>query len=161
MLLWFAGGAFVIVWQVFQSPALDYRVVVVGALLPLVHAVLGDAGVLDTLLASVALLGIVMVATRGRRLARRRWIGVPIGTMLHLVLDGAWATTRLFWWPLFGADLAGVTPGVLQRSLAMNLLLEALGVAALWWCWRAFGMADAERRRAFWSTGHLDRELLR
>ena len=40
----------------------------------------------------------------GRPAARRAscWLGLPIGTMLHLVFDGAWTDTDLFWWPLGG-----------------------------------------------------------
>ena len=41
MVLWFAGGAFLLVWLVFRSPAVDYRLVVVGALLPLVELPFG------------------------------------------------------------------------------------------------------------------------
>ena len=43
-----------------------------------------------------------MVLTVGRRPARQCWLGLPIGTLLHLVFDGAWADTALFWWPLGG-----------------------------------------------------------
>ena len=35
MLLWFAFGSIFGVWNVFQSPGLDFRLIAVGALLPL------------------------------------------------------------------------------------------------------------------------------
>ena len=34
MLLWFAGGAALIVWVVFKDPSIDYRLVMLGAVLP-------------------------------------------------------------------------------------------------------------------------------
>src|SRR5690606_33158628 len=96
---WFAAAAFTIVVLVFSSPAIDYRLVALGAVLPVGEAAFGGPFVLHTLVGSVALLTIVVLATRGRRLVARQLIGLPIGTFLHLVLDGTWARTELFWWP--------------------------------------------------------------
>ena len=88
MLLWFIGLSVALVWLVFQSPALDVRVVAVGALLPWLDGITGGTWVLHTLVGSVVLLAVVMLTTRRRRLLRRRLLGIPIGTFLHLVLDG-------------------------------------------------------------------------
>lgn len=161
MLLWFAGASVVIVWSVFQSPAIDYRMVVLGSVLPLVDGALGRAAVLHTLVASVVVLGVVMVATRGKRLVRRRWIGLPIGMMLHLALDGIWARAEVFWWPFFGVDLPAEQVPELTRGVAPTLLLEVAGAACLWWVWTRFGLSDPERRRSFLRTGQLDRDLAR
>ena len=57
---------------------------------------------MHTLVFSLVLLAVVMLATAGRRPARQLLLGLPIGTLLHLVFDGAWADTDLFWWPLGG-----------------------------------------------------------
>src|SRR5262245_28306586 len=105
MFLWFAGASFVIVWAVFRSPALDYRLVMLGAVLPVGEAAIGGPWLLHTLVGGVALLAIVMLATRGRRLVRRRWIGLPIGVLLHLALDGTFMRADLFWWPFLGEAL--------------------------------------------------------
>jgi inner membrane protein len=108
VLLWFAGGALVAVWQVFKDPAIDYRLVMAGAVAPdVVDAAFGGARLLHTLAFSVVLLCGVMLATRGRRGTRRRLLALPIGTFLHLVLDAMWARTEVFWWPAFGLDLPG------------------------------------------------------
>ena len=32
---------------------------------------------------------------------------------------------------------------------------EALGIAAGWWAWTRFGLADPSRRRDLWRTGRL------
>ncbi|MBK5223531.1 MAG: hypothetical protein JJE52_11790 [Acidimicrobiia bacterium] len=157
MLLWFIGVGFVGVVVVFKSPALDYRLVVAGTVLPLVDVVPGVPPVLHTLAASVGALALVMLATRGRRLDRRRWLGLPIGMMVHLVLDGTWSTTELFWWPAFGLDLPDAALPTFGRGIA-GVVLEVLGAAAIWWSWRQFRLADGGRRRMLISEGRLDRD---
>jgi hypothetical protein len=161
MILWFLGGAFLIVWLVFRDPAFDYRLLFVGVLAPdAVDALFGGARVLHSLLFSVALLVVVMLATVGRRALRRRLIALPIGTFLHLVLDGAFADTDVFWWPFSGADFAGDPPlPSVERGL-WNVALEAVGLAILVWAWQRFGMSDAARRRQFVHTGRLDRDVV-
>jgi hypothetical protein len=68
VVLWFVGCALVLVWVVFHDPAIDHRVLALGAVLPdLVDAPLGGARVAHTLGASALLLAAVMLATRGRR----------------------------------------------------------------------------------------------
>lgn len=158
MLFWPAGAALVAVWNVFRDPALDHRMVVAGALLPdLVDAPFGGARVGHTLVASVALLLGVMLATRGRRPARRRWLALPIGTFLHLVVDGAWARTDTLWWPLYGWSLDGPLPA-LDHGPAVLVVEELLGLVALVWFWRRFGLGRPEVRAAFLRTGRLPRD---
>lgn len=157
MLVWFVGLSVVLVWVVFQSPALDVRVVAAGALLPWLDALTGGPFVLHTLAGSVGLLAVVMVATRGRgqRVRRRQWLGLPIGTFLHLVLDATWARASLFWWPFLGGGaFAGRMPE-LDRGWAVALLLELLGIAALWWAWQGFGLDDPARREELRASGRL------
>jgi hypothetical protein len=158
MFLWFLGGSFVFVWSVFRSPALDYRLVMAGSVLPLVEAVPGGPRVLHTLAFPVVLLVGVMLATRQRRLVRRRWIGLPIGVLMHLVLDGVWARAEVFWWPFFGVAFpAGGLPEL--DGGVLTVVLELAGAGALWWCWSTFGLADRAHRDEFVRTGHLPREL--
>jgi hypothetical protein len=158
MLLWPAGLALVLVWGVYRDPAIDYRLVVAGAVLPdAVDGPFGGARFLHTLVASVVLLAVVMVATRGRRRARRRWLAVPMGTFSHLLADGVWARTSTFWWPFLGGQLQGRLPAV-EHGLAVLVVEEALGAAALVWFWRRFRLGEPPRRRAFLRTGRLPRE---
>ncbi|HVN50320.1 MAG TPA: hypothetical protein VMT43_02750 [Acidimicrobiales bacterium] len=161
MFFWYVGVSTAFVWNVFRSPTLDYRLVMLGSLLPMFEVVAGGPRVLHTLLLTVALLIVVMLATRGRRLVRRRWIGLPIGLLCGLVLDGAWTSKAVFWWPLSGAGFAGGGLPELHRGVGVTLLLEAIGIVATIWCWRAFGWSDRKNRRLFLRTGHLNRELLR
>ena len=159
MLLWFVGVGCVAVVLVFKSPALDYRLVALGTVLPLIDLVPGVPPVLHSLLGAVALLAVVMAATRGRRLARRRWLGLPIGVFVHQVLGGAWLDEEVFWWPAFGTDLPDVALPTVS-SVAVALVLDVLGAAALWWAWKQFRLDDPARRDDLIHHGRLDRELV-
>lgn len=159
MILWFAGVSVVLVWQVFRSPALDYRLVMLGAVLPVGEIVFGGPRLMHTLLFAVVVLTVVMLATQKRRLVRRRLIGLPIGMLMHLVLDGVWAVSEVFWWPAFGLGFGESGLPELDRPPGLIVLFELVGAAALVWCYRAFDFADPDRRRQFLRTGQLPREL--
>ena len=160
MLLWFAGFSWLIVWLVFRDPAFDYRFVLVGALLPdVVDVPFGGAAVAHTLVASAVALVVVMLTTRHRRRVRRSLLAIPIGTMLHLVLDGMWTVTEVFWWPLFGGSFDDAPIPAVDRGLLL-VPMEVAGGAALVWCWRRFGLDDPARRRLLLTTGRLDRAVI-
>ena len=156
MLVWYAALAAIGVWAVFDSPALDYRMVMLGAVLPVPELALGRPGPLHSLTTAVAVLAAVMLATRGRRLVRRRWLGIPIGLFAHLVLSGVWADTDAFWWPLTGLALSGAEPPELARG-ALTLVLEIVGIAAALWWHRRVGLDDPAARLGFLRTGQLPR----
>ena len=155
MFLWFVFGAIFGVWNVFQSPGLDFRLIAIGALLPqLLDLPFGAQAYAHTLLAAVVVLVVTMLLTtgRGRRLRRRRALGLAIGWFSGLVLSAAWAHKEVFWWPAFGvarpdAPLFPAWPVVVGEEL--------LGLAAAWWTWTRFGLRDAVRRREFWRTGRV------
>ncbi|CAM8631112.1 hypothetical protein MCETE7_00688 [Acidimicrobiia bacterium] len=157
MILWFAGVSFVFVWWVFRSPALDYRLVMLGSILPIGDVVFGGPRLLHTLLAPVAVLTVLMLATQKRRLVRRRWIGIPIGMMMHIALDGIWARTENFWWPFFGTDFGSEGLPEFGHSFGVSVLLELVGAACLVWAWRTFDFSDKRTRDRFIRTGHLNR----
>jgi hypothetical protein len=156
---WFLGLGLAFVWAVFRSPALDYRLVMAGSVLPVAEAVTGGPRLLHTLVFPVALLLVVALVTRGRRMVGRRWIGLPIGVLVHLVLDGAWTSAEVFWWPFFGAGFPAVPLPELSRGPWAVAVLEVIGVAALGWCWVTFGLGEREHRATFLRTGHLPRGL--
>jgi hypothetical protein len=155
MLLWFVFGAIFGVWNVFQSPGLDFRLIAAGALLPeVIDLPFGAQAYAHTLLAATLVLIATMLATtgRGRRLRRRRALGLAIGWFAGLVLSAAWTHKEVFWWPAFGASrpdaaLFGTWPVVTVEEL--------LGAAAAWWTWSRFGLRDATRRRDFLRRGRL------
>lgn len=162
MLLWFAGASFVIVWSVFRDTAIDYRLVIAGALIAdVIDAPFGGARVAHTLVASVVLLAAVMALTAGRRQWRRRLLALPIGTFCHLLLDAMWTRTHVFWWPFFGAGFGGEARGVpsFGRPVGVVVVEELLGLVALSWAYRRFRLYEPERRRTFLRTGRLGRDL--
>jgi hypothetical protein len=161
VILWPVGFAVVLVWAVFRDPAVDYRMVVVGALLPdAVDGFFGGARVMHTLAASAAVLVVVMLATRHRRAARRRLIFVPIGMLAHLLADGMWARAATFWWPFSGASLTGDLP-VVDHGVVVLVAEEIAGLLALAWCWRRFRLSDPVVRANFARTGRLPRDLVK
>ena len=160
MLLWFVAPSILLVWAVFRSPGADYRFVVAGALLPLVELPLGEPRVLHSVAGAGALMALVMLGVRGRRLLQRRLLGLPIGVLVHQLLDGAWADTDGFWWPLLGFGWSRSELPLLGRGLAVNLVLELLGAGALWWMWRRFRLDEPDRRRTFLREGRVGRDII-
>lgn len=152
MVLWFVGFALVVTWLVFHDPAVDYRVLVAGALVPDLLLGLGH-----TLLAPAAALVVVMLVTRGRRAARRRWLVLPIGMFLHLIADGAWIDAGTFWWPFSGVDLSTSVPSF-DHVWAVVVLEELAGLAAIIWFVVRFRLTDPAVRAAFARTGRLPRD---
>jgi hypothetical protein len=159
VVLWFVGPSILIVWSVFRSPAADYRVVALGALVPLLELPIGEPRLLHGLAGAALGLLVVMVGARGRRMVQRRWLGVPIGMLLHLVLDGAWADTDAFWWPALGGGWSRDHLPELGRG-ALDVVLELLGAAACWWAYRRFRLDEPERRADFLRTGRVGRDIV-
>ncbi|HUR48049.1 MAG TPA: hypothetical protein VMY88_00770 [Acidimicrobiales bacterium] len=134
-------------WMVFRDPALAYAMVAVGALVPdLVDLAAGGVGPGHSIVVGGGLLGVVMLGTRGRRRLRRRMLGLPLGFLFHLVLDGAWLEgPERLWWPLAGSTLRGNLPSI-GRPTVVILAMEIAGVVLGWLAWRAIGSARSARR---------------
>lgn len=156
MLLWFVAAAVGAVLFVFDSPAVDYRFVAAGGVLPLLEAITGRPYILHTLLGSVALMTLVMAVTVGRRILRRRLLGIPIGTFVFLVASTSWTRTELFWWPVAGIDELGVAPlPEYNHPVVVLVLLELAGLALLVWIARRFQMTLPANRAELRRTGRL------
>jgi hypothetical protein len=157
--LWFVGPSILIVWFVFRSPAADYRMVALGAVLPLIELPFGEPRLLHSLTGAAVLLAAVMIGARGNRIAQRRLLGIPIGVLLHLVLDGAWTDTHAFWWPVYGSAWSDAALPELGRG-ALNILLEAVGALACWYAYRRFRLDEPDRRALFVHTGRVGRDIV-
>ena len=154
MLLWCVGLSVLLVWYVFRSSGLDFRLVAIGSLVPLlVDIPFGHLAIGHTLLFTVALLGAVMLATIGRtRLVRRRLLCLPIGSFTGLVLTGAWTQTDVFWWPLTGRTLPDIP---LLPSIGVLVVMELVGLVACWWVVGLFDLYEPGPRRELLRTGRL------
>lgn len=162
MFFWFVAAAVLLVLFVFDSPAMDYRWVAAGGVLPLIEGITGRPWILHTLLGSVLLLALVMAATVGRRIRRRAWLGLPIGTFVFLIAAGVWFRTELFWWPVSGFDAIGSGPlPEYDRPLVVLVVLEVAAIVALVVIGRRLGLDEPKHRQAFLHTGRVPRERLR
>ena len=154
MLLWYIGPSIVAVHDVFRSRGLDYRLVGLGAVVPLlIDLPQGRFAYGHSLVVAVAALGVVMLGTIGRpRLLRRRLICLPIGWMCGLVLSGAFLHDVSFLWPLLGSDFPDDS---LFPPVTILVLLDAAGLAITIWAWGRFGLNDRATRDDFFRHGRL------
>lgn len=157
MFLWFLGISWVSVWSVFRSPALDYRLVMLGSVLPVLELFTGS-GPLHAVVGPIMALTVVMLATIKRRLVRRRWLGLVVGLFAHQVFDGCWMNSDRFWWPLSAGPVFG-EPIVEADRWQVSVVLEMFGLALLVWAFGRFRLDDAGVRRTFLATGQLDRRV--
>ena len=125
MLFWFIGTSVASVWSVFRDPKFAYRWVIVGALIP-IFSVVAVVGVLT----AVMLLTIGKNATK--KAARKNFLALTIGLFMHLVFDGAFLDTKMFWWPLAGITTDGHAIPFVERGF-LNIPFEIVGVALIMW----------------------------
>jgi membrane-bound metal-dependent hydrolase YbcI (DUF457 family) len=160
MLFWFVILAPVLVAEIFQSPMADYRVVALGAALPLGEVVLGGPRYLHTILVAMGLMAAVMLTTSRRRLLRRRLLGIPIGLLLHLVLDFTWADSELLWWPAFGSNFSNTAGAAFNRPIEVGLLLDLVALGVGYWAFRRYELDIPENRRLLLRSGRLARSAM-
>ncbi len=139
---------------------IDYRLVALGALIPVAEGLLGHPSVIHTVFGAAASLTLVVLATQKRRLLRRRLLGLPIGVLFHLVLDGSWTRASLFWWPAFGLDFGSRQIPEFEHSILATLGLEGVSLAAGLWAWRRYDLGQSENRRLLVRTGQLSRSVM-
>ncbi|HQZ37023.1 MAG TPA: hypothetical protein PK020_21545 [Ilumatobacteraceae bacterium] len=154
MFLWFLGTAALSVFFVFTDPRFDYRLLLVGSVLPdVIDVPFGQARWAHSLTVAVGTLAVVMIVTAGRRPIRRLLLGLPIGMLLHLVWDGAFAATKVFWWPFIGSWGNTQVPSIERGWL--DIPMELAGAAMMWWAWRRFRLAEPDRRSQFYRLGQV------
>lgn len=155
VLFWFIGTSVLAVFMVFRDPSFDYRFLIIGVMLPdPIDAVWGGARGFHSVTMSVTILFVVMLATIGRRMWRKRLLAVPIGMFIHLVVDGAFDDTKVFWWPFTGLSFGDSRLPVVERGL-VNIALEIIGLALCVYAVRRFDLRNVEHRTAFLHRGEL------
>jgi hypothetical protein len=154
VLLWYVGASVLLVANVFRSTGVDYRLIALGALAPLlVDLPFGERAYGHTLALPVVLMAVVMTVTIGRpRLLRRRLVCLPIGVFVGLILAGAFTQGATFWWPIAGADLPG---DALLPEWWVVAIEELVGLAAGWWIVGQFDLYLPGPRRELLRTGRM------
>lgn len=169
MILWHLGLAALIVYVTLGRRRIDYRYVLLGAVLPdVVDGVLGlflfegPAGrwIAHSLLAVIVVTVAVLLGTSGER--RLALFGIGVGWLLHLVCDGMWQAPLTFLWPAFGLGFSTTPAEPYSWDLVTDPLAhlgtwagELVGLAILAWFYSAFRLGDPERRALFWRDGYL------
>ena len=166
MLLWHVGGTLLGFRYVFRDPKVDVRFLALGAVIsnlidkPLWLATgLPPRSLGHTLIVPMILMaGILLTTRRGRR--RRRWMVLPIGMGIHLVLDGMWAQQEILLWPFFGFEFpsSSTTLSSYLSELLANpwtWAKEAAGLAYLVYLGNKIHLGDPAVRRQLLSTGRL------
>jgi hypothetical protein len=169
VILWHAGLATLIVYATLGRRRIDYRFILLGAVLP--DTIDGALNVLwlheragrsigHSLGAVIVVAVVILLAFRAER--RLAVFGLAVGWLLHLVGDGMWQAPRTFYWPAFGSAFATRPAEPYTWDLFVHPLDHVLtwggelaGVAILAWFWVAFRLGDAERRRLFARDGYL------
>jgi membrane-bound metal-dependent hydrolase YbcI (DUF457 family) len=154
MLLWYTAVSILIVANVFRSAGLDYRLVALGALIPLIiDLAVGHRAFGHSLVFAVALFVVVMATTTGRsRLLRRRLLCLPIGVFVALVQSGAFTQDHVFLWPFLGASFGH--DGLLPVWWVV-VVEELIGLVGWWWIVGQFDLYLPGPRDDFVRTGHL------
>jgi hypothetical protein len=163
------GVAALIVYVSLGRRRIDYRFVLLGAILPdVIDGLLGifwfdgPAGrwIAHSLIAVVAVGVAIILGFRGE--VRLAVFGIAVGWLLHLVGDGMWSAPETFFWPAFGADFATAPAEPYSWSVVTAPLDhigtwagEVAGALILGWFWVAFRLGEENRFRTFMGDGYL------
>ncbi|MGH2772228.1 MAG: metal-dependent hydrolase [Actinomycetota bacterium] len=168
MLFWHLGTTVAVVFFTLGRRSIDYRVVMLGGILPdLIDKPIGL--VFDdrfattrlyghTLLLTVSILLLVQLTLRGNR--ARTWFVLPIASALHLVFDAMWNFPITLFWPFFSTGFPASQTGWLDPLLHplehwVKWLMEIAGIALLVYFAAAYRLFDRPRIKAFLKTGRL------
>ena len=171
MLFWHLGMTAAIVFVTLGRRRIDYRVVLLGAVLPdLLDKPVGRVFFQDIFESSrifghtlaFVLLSMLFVQLFLRGNTARRWFVLPIAVLIHLALDAMWDQPVTLFWPLFGTEFPKDPVGnywleVLLRPFEhpLEAVKEVAGLVVLAYLARAFDLFRRERLRAFIRTGAL------
>lgn len=169
MLLWHLGIATLIVYVTLGRRRIDYRMILIGAVLPdIVDGVLGlfffegPAGrwIAHSVLAAIVVTIVIILGFKGDR--RQSLFGIGVGWLLHLVADGMWQAPQTFLWPAFGTEFSSSVREPYTWDLFLDPIAhlstwgaELIGLGILAWFWVAFRLGESDRFRLFLSDGYL------
>ena len=168
MIFWHLGLAAAVVYVTIGRRRVDYRFVLLGAILPdlidgascWAYECGGGRGIAHSLLANVAVTVLIILVLRGE--TRLAVFGIGVGWLLHLVGDAMWDAPETFFWPVAGMDFATSPTEPYSWDLFTDPLAhvwtwagELAGILVLLWFVVAFDLRDRTRWRAFLRDGYL------
>lgn len=169
MILWHMGLAVLITYMTLGRRRIDYRFILLGAVLP--DVVDGSLGlfffggpsgrwVAHSLTAVIVIAVIIILFTKGER--RLSLFGIAVGWLLHLVGDAMWQAPFTFFWPAFGFRFNNSPAEPYSWDLFTHPFDhlwtwsgELVGLAILAWFWVAFRLGEENRLRLFLKDGYL------
>jgi hypothetical protein len=148
MILWHTATALFGFRWVFRDPLVDVRWLVTGALAPDVVDILigaliwvryfSSSEVFAHSLPVTAVVGVaVLLLTDRSSVARRNLMVMMVGWLFHLLADGIWLQSRVFWWPFAGWEFPSYDlpfwkgAWVRAGSDPWRWVLEGIGLAYL------------------------------
>ena len=168
MIFWHVGATVAFIRYAFRDEAMDLRFLALGAILPdLIDTPIGIAGWSSygavrlvshgILFGSLVMVSVLIFTRRGP--ARKRWMLLATGVLLHLLLDAMWSLPETLWWPFLGSEFSETgfsTYGAYVQDLLTNPVMwagEALGLVYLIVLARRSNLTDPATRRTLWRTG--------
>jgi hypothetical protein len=169
VIFWHLGLATVIVYVTLGRRRIDYRYILLGAVLPdVIDGILGSflfegpsgRWIAHSLIANVVVTVLIILVLRGE--TRLAVFGIGVGWLTHLVGDAMWDAPQTFFWPLAGTEFADAPAEPYSWDLftapldhVWTWVGEVVGVGVLAWFWIAFQLGDTERRKLFLKDGYL------
>jgi membrane-bound metal-dependent hydrolase YbcI (DUF457 family) len=169
VILWHLGIAVALCYLTLGRRRIDYRYILVGAILPdVVDGILtlffdweAGRGIAHSIAALVLVWLVILFGVRDKD-RRLQVFGIFVGWLLHLVADGMWNSPKTFLWPAFGTEF-DVSP---QEPYSWELFTapldhlstwgaELVGLAILVWFYVAFEMNKEDRLKLFLRDGYL------
>ncbi len=167
MILWHLGIAMLLVYVTLGRRRIDYRFILLGAVLPdVIDGILTlvtdlpSRSFSHTILSVIVVAVVVLLTTKGE--TRLAVFGLAVGWLTHLVADAMWQAPRTFLWPTFGTDFPTTPAEPYSWDLFVHPLDhlatwvgELVGLAILAWFYVAFELGKGDRMKRFMADGYL------
>ncbi|HEU5001876.1 MAG TPA: hypothetical protein VFW71_03730 [Actinomycetota bacterium] len=169
MFFWYLGVGSALLLVTLGPRRVDYRLALVGLVLPVLvdvplrltverHTHLGVHLYAHTFAFAVVLALVIMFALRGA--TARRWFVIPMAVVVHLLLAGMLGDPVGLFWPMLGTHFTqlpagGGLAGAILPLSAWAVVRELVGLAVLAYAAFAFQLGRAGPRVEFLRTGAL------
>lgn len=174
MLFWHVGATTAFIRYAFRDPAMDLRLLALGAIvsdlvdLPIGILLWDSLGSVrlaahSLVFGAILMAGVLILTRRGT--TRKRWMLFAVGVLVHLALDAMWADPETLWWPFLGWEFTEsgfATYGEYVSNLFVDPRLwlgEVAGAVYLVVLWIRSGLSDPAARRTLMTTGEVSASI--